>query len=311
MSNKSSIIKHCIHYVQTGYTFLYPNAPQRYADIVGEIGHNVLGMIARSDAPYHDLDHTIQVVLVGQEILQGKQRAEGGITPAAWLNFIVALICHDVGFCRGACRDDQLYERRYTTGLPHRRITLNAGATDASLSAFHVDRGKLFVTEQFRHHGWLDVTQVNHCIERTRFPVSTPANAPRSESLDLAGLARAADLIGQLADPCYLNKLNDLFQEFRETGTHRAMGYHQPEELRANYPRFYWNTVSQYVVHGVRYLELSPQGQSILANLYGNVATVEAEQANRRTGITPHPPAGSDFLRMLRSRISLPIMGIS
>ncbi len=310
MSNKSSIIKHCIQYVQTGFTFLYPNAPQRYADVVGEIGHNVLGMIARSDAPYHDLDHTIQVVLVGQEILQGKQRVEGGITPEAWLNFIVALICHDVGFCRGACLEDQLYQRRYTTGLPHRRITLNAGATDASLSAFHVDRGKLFVTEQFRHHPCLDIAQVSDCIERTRFPTSKLAEVHREDSLDLAGLARAADLIGQLADPCYLAKLNDLFQEFRETGTHRAMGYCQSEELRANYPRFYWNTVSQYVFHGVRYLELSPQGQSILANLYGNVATVEAEQASSRAAQSSLP-ARIDWVTALRSRISLPIMGIS
>lgn len=42
---------------------------------------------------------------------------------------------------------------------------------------------------------------------------------------------RAADLIGQLADPHYLHKLSKLFQEFTETGAVEAMGYHTAADL--------------------------------------------------------------------------------
>lgn len=304
MSDKSSIIKHCIKSLRTAYRFTYPEAPPTYGELIGDVARDVLAIIARSDAPYHDLDHTLQVVLVGQEMLQGRQLAEGDVSPETWLNFIVSLICHDVGYCRGACRGDQLGERRYPTGLPHRRITLAPQATDASLHAFHVDRGKLFVAEQFEHHPLLDLAQLQANIERTRFPVAP--GAAGAESVDVAGLARAADLIGQLSDPNYLAKMADLFQEFAETGSHRTLGYHSVEDLRTTYPRFFWDSVSPYVQQGVRYLELSEQGQSVVISMYNNVAIVEAELSRQQV-------SGSAAKRLealganLRDRLRSPI----
>lgn len=304
MSDKSRTIQHCIQHLRTAYRFTYPDAPPAYGDLVGDITHHVLGIIARSDAPYHDLDHSLQVVLVGQEMLQGRHLAEGDVSPETWLNFIVSLVCHDVGYCRGACAGDQLSERRYPTGLPHRRITLRAGATDASLTAFHVDRGKLFVAEQFQDNPLLDVDQLQAYIERTRFPVAP--GETRAAAVDFGGLARAADLIGQLSDPNYLAKMADLFQEFAEIGSHRAMGYHSVENLRASYPRFFWNSVSPYVHQGVRYLELSEPGQSVLSNLYSNVAVVEAE-LSRLQSPKPAVQRLEAFGVNLRDRLLSPI----
>src|SRR5687767_7360813 len=40
-----------------------------------------LESIANSDALYHDVEHTIMVTLVGQEILKGKHLHAGGVTP--------------------------------------------------------------------------------------------------------------------------------------------------------------------------------------------------------------------------------------
>jgi hypothetical protein len=51
---------------------------------------------------------------------------------------------------------------------------------------------------------------------------------------------RAADLIGQLADPHYLRKLPALFYEFLETGTAARLGYNTPGDLRDGYPAFFW-----------------------------------------------------------------------
>ena len=56
-------------------------------------------------------------------------------------------------------------------------------------------------------------------IERARFPVSNEED--RQEHKDFPGLLRAADLIGQLADPRHIDKISALFTEFTETGSRR------------------------------------------------------------------------------------------
>src|SRR5262245_23351295 len=64
--------------------------------------------------PYHDLGHTICVTLVGQEVLRGKHLREGGVSPRDWLHFITSLLCHDIGYVRGICRNDR--QGCYVTG---------------------------------------------------------------------------------------------------------------------------------------------------------------------------------------------------
>jgi hypothetical protein len=41
---------------------------------------NALEIIANSDAPYHDANHTMMVTSVGMEILRGKILIEGGVS---------------------------------------------------------------------------------------------------------------------------------------------------------------------------------------------------------------------------------------
>ena len=45
--------------------------------------------IANSDALYHNVEHTILVTLVGQEILRGKHIREGGIACEDWLHYLI------------------------------------------------------------------------------------------------------------------------------------------------------------------------------------------------------------------------------
>jgi hypothetical protein len=54
-----------------------------------------------------------------------------------------------------------------------------------------------------------------------------------------AGLVRAGDLIGQLGDPLYPNKLNALYHEFVETGVHEKLGYGSPADMIDHYPNFF------------------------------------------------------------------------
>ena len=93
-----------------------------------------------------------------------------------------------------------------------------------------------------------------------------------------AGLVRSADLIGQMADPQYLQKLSRLFQEFVETGADKALGYQSAADLAESYPSFFWQNVQPYISDAVRYLELTQEGKQWLAMLHSHVFAVEHEQ---------------------------------
>ncbi len=255
-----------------GYRRAYGSLKSEYEEIIGWVGSMALENIANSDALYHNVEHTILVTLVGQEMLRGKHIREGGVSSEDWLHFIVSLLCHDIGYVKGVCRGDT--KGMYATGQhPDERVPLGPGASDASLTPYHVDRGKLFVDERFGRNKLINAEVIKQNIELTRFPV--PDEEDHKDTHHYPGLIRAADLIGQLSDPRYLKKIGALFYEFFETGESKRLGYEHPGDLRKNYPGFYWNVVFPYVKDGMHYLELTQQGKQVLANLYSNVFVVE------------------------------------
>lgn len=267
-------ITDCRKRLQAGYHSVYGSSKPEYADLMTWVAQMALERIANSDALYHDAEHTILVTLVGQEILRGKQICEGNVTPEDWLHCIISWLCHDIGYVKGICRQDKNGDRTYTTGPTGKTITLSPGATDASLTPYHVDRGKLFVAEYFQNFP-IDINIIQTNIELTRFPV--PPNPEHQATKNYPGLVRAADLIGQLADPLYLQKLPALFCEFEETGASKHLGYHHAGDLRASYPQFFWNVVYHYIQEALNYLEASQEGKQIIANLFRNVLVVERE----------------------------------
>lgn len=270
-----AIINVCIERLQSGYRQTYGSLKPNYTEIIAWAANMALENIANSDTLYHNVEHTILVTLVGQEVLQGKHRREGSVSCEDWLNLIISWLCHDIGYIKGVCRTDRTIERMYATGLDDMMIHLPFGATDASLTPFHIDRGKLFIDERFGNHHVINAQMVKCNIELTRFPV--PADEEHSDIVNYPGLVRAADLIGQLSDQRYLQKLPALFYEFQETGVTKTLGYNSPDDLRKNYPAFYWNVVFQYIQPALHYLELTLLGKQIIANLYANVFQVEHE----------------------------------
>jgi hypothetical protein len=269
------IINTCVERLQAGYRQTYGSLKPHYADIIGWAANMALENIANSDALYHNVEHTALVTLVGQEILRGKHIHEGEVSCEDWLHLIISALCHDIGYVKGVCQGDKAQACLYATGLDDMMICLPFGATDASLTPFHVDRGKLFIKERFGTHNLIDAQAIQCNIELTRFPA--PADEEHSDTINYPGLTRAADLIGQLSDPRYLKKIPALFYEFEETGANKTLGYNSPEDLRKNYPAFYWNVVFGYIQPALRYLELTLLGKQIIANLYANVFRAEHE----------------------------------
>ncbi|NES23695.1 MAG: metal-dependent phosphohydrolase [Symploca sp. SIO3E6] len=275
--SQTRLIKQCINYLETEYEHIYGKQYPEYIELIHPIATLILELIACCDARYHNLEHTVQVVLVGQKILYGKHLCREPISPSEWFHFIISLLCHDIGYLKGICGQDQPEQQIFVTGVNDGRVTFPPQATGASLTPYHVDRGKLFVKEKFSNYPLIDQEKIQLNIELTRFPV--PQDNLYQDTLNFPGLARAADLIGQLADPAYLSKLPALFSEFEEVGSNKVLGYTSPKDLRAGYPKFYWQGVSLYLKHGIRYLEVSQSGQAILENLYNNRSVVEKELA--------------------------------
>jgi hypothetical protein len=259
--------------LRTMYDRTYGKLDPGYPDIIGFVARLALENIATSDAAYHDVNHTIMVTLVGQEILRGQHISVGGVTPRDWLHFIVSLLCHDIGYVRGICRGDG--DGKYVTNAAGDRISVAEGATDAAMTPYHVARSKLFVRERFGKAALihLETGEIEANIEHTRFPV--PEEEQHAPTDDFPGLLRAADLIGQLADINYLRKTSALFNEFRETGMSDKLKYDSPADLRASYPDFFWKTVKPYIVDALRYLRVTQEGQQWIANLYANVFSME------------------------------------
>jgi hypothetical protein len=262
--------------IREGYRRTYGGLKTDYEDIIAWAGCMALENIANSDALYHNVEHSILVTLVGQEILRGRHIREGGVSCDDWLHFIISLVCHDIGYVKGVCRQDRDPERLYATGRDGEMISLPPGSSDAGLTPYHVDRAKLFIEERFGGHKLIDAEVIKRNIELTRFPV--PKVDDHQDTINFPGLVRASDLIGQLSDPRYLKKISALYYEFEETGVNKALGYENSGDLRRNYSKFYWNGVFPYIQEALRYLQLTQQGKQIIANLFSNVFVIEHEK---------------------------------
>jgi len=264
--------------LKEGYLATYGGLKPENADVLVWACSMALEIISHSDALYHDMYHSILVTFAGQEILRGKHIREGGVTCDDYVNFIVSCLCHDIGYCKGILKADNMKEWKFSTGVGDGMMTLPAGATDAALTPHHVDRGKRFIEERFGTPvnvagGVLNVAQMQKNIELTRFPV--PHDDDHKGTKDYPGLVRAADLLGQLSDPTLMRKYAHLFYEFKETGSADKLGYKTIADLKAGYPSFFWKVVHPFVADAVHYLDATQTGHLLVNNLYANVFRLE------------------------------------
>jgi hypothetical protein len=255
---------------------IFGSAHDDVAERLGSAARSTIECLAKSDALYHNYEHTLQVTIVGRDILQGMivhQRIE----PSDYSHLIVACLLHDIGYVRGVLNGDT--ETEFVIDGNGKKITLPRGASDAALTPYHVDRSKLFAFERLEKVPNLDAARVAAAIEMTRFPV--PPNPREASGLE-PRLVQAADFIGQLGDPLYSRKANALYYEFEEVGTNRQLGYSSPADITEKYPAFFWNSVSMHLDDGIKYLNMTAAGRQWIANLNHHILC--AERAQRLMG---------------------------
>jgi hypothetical protein len=262
------------HLAETYLEYFAGRKPEHAAYLEGS-AKLVLEHLSNSDALYHNAEHTMMVTLVGQQILRGRLLSES-MLPDDWLHFILALLVHDIGYTRGACPGDTATElvidAEGNTFRPPR------GASDASLTPWHVDRGMIYARHRFANSRGVDEERIARAVDYTRFPV--PDDPAYHETTSEPALVRASDLIGQMADPFYHRKINALYHEFRETGVAEKLNYESPMDLVEHYPDFFWSQVHPLIQPALSYLEQTMEGKQWVAQLYNQIF-----QVDRRTSI--------------------------
>ena len=281
MFNQTSIISVAFgDYLAETYLQYFSGRNSEHAAYISGAARLTLERLGNSDALYHNSEHTMMVTLVGQEILRGRLLVES-VHPDDWLHFIVACLVHDIGYLRGACPDDT--ETSAVIDDKGTMITPPRGASDAYLAPYHVDRSMIYARNRFCDSKLIDEDRIARAVDFTRFPV--PKEPKYQDTRSEPALVRAADLIGQMADPFYHRKIGALFHEFAETGLNDDLGYKTPMDLMQKYPDFFWNQVQPLIGPAVDYLEQTMQGKQWVAQLYNHIF-----QINHRTScLGPFP----------------------
>ncbi|MGE5369721.1 MAG: HD domain-containing protein [Chloroflexota bacterium] len=259
------------------YRRTYSSTAGRLVEVLEYASRIAIERIGESNALYHNFEHTVLVTQVGWDILKGKG-LHTRVDAVEAAHFLLACLFHDIGYVRGICSGDS--GEAFVSNMNGDTVILPAGASDAALAPYHVDRSKLFVLERAAHTELLDGDRIARAIELTRFPI--PNDREHAETDTEAGLVRAADLIGQLADPYYPRKCVALYYEFEELGMNRQFGYSSPDDLVRSYPRFFWNTTYPYIHSGLKYLDCTASGRQWTANLFRHVfASEHIEELSR------------------------------
>jgi hypothetical protein len=99
------------------------------------LARSTMECLGRTDALYHNLEHTMFVTLVGRDILRGRTLTER-IEATDYDHLIVACLLHDMGYVRGVLKGDTKTDSVVEeTG---KTVTLPRGASDAALTPYHV-----------------------------------------------------------------------------------------------------------------------------------------------------------------------------
>ena len=98
-----NFVAHTLHEFE--HLFLSSDAQQMQS--LEQATRTALETLLNCDCPYHDMHHTMLVADVGQTILHGRQLARGDLDSHTWLQAVVAMLFHDIGYLRTLLPDSR------------------------------------------------------------------------------------------------------------------------------------------------------------------------------------------------------------
>lgn len=152
------------------------------------------------NTPYHDLSHTLSVLLAAARLAHGVHLGSTPLTDREYLLVVLAALFHDIGF---------IQDEEDTQGTGAKLIRTHVQRSIAFMRAYLGDKG-LTADELTACEHMILCTELSTEIEEIPFP------SDREKTL--GRILGAADLLGQMADEVYVEKLVNLYKEFVEGG---------------------------------------------------------------------------------------------
>ncbi len=195
------------------------------------------------DTGYHNLQHTLEVTLAMARLMAGyEMRPDADAKPYGQLSakhFEFGCVCalfHDSGYVRKS------NDRRALTGAVYTRV--------------HVTRGVNLLRFKIADFGLADFESVvSPVLHFTGYERAVKTIRLKDPTLRLLGsLLGTADILGQMADRCYLEKCHHhLFAEFEAGGVTRRMTaegkevvvFESAEDLLRKTPGFYKSAMAR------------------------------------------------------------------
>ena len=180
------------------------------------------------DMAYHDREHTMQGALCYVRLMHCRYQARvEPVVPRHMFELgLIAILLHDSGY---------LKRNEDTAG------------TGAKYTLEHVDRSCVFAQELLSDKGYSDddIVKVQHMIRCTGLYVVFDSIRFETSLEKLIGLSIAtADLLGQMSAASYVERLSDLFKEFKECWEYsgeqaESLHYGSVDQLLKQTPEFW------------------------------------------------------------------------
>jgi len=286
----------------------YGEIPPRLAGLFSDVADLYAGRWASHEAcavTYHNFNHSLDVCLAAARMLSGWNKVEQAqALDATYFQLgMAAGLFHDAGYIKN--KGD------------------HAGA-GGKFTLVHVGRGMEIAREYLGRKQWSpdEIDAVCRIISITDY-TSLPDLAPLFTNLRLKALAQmvaTADLVAQMADTDYVQRIDDLFAEFKEVYAFEKRAtlikkgtkvYKTVQEIKDGTIAFY----EQFVVPTLgklgrmdRYLTIffgdgrNPYQENIAANLSGHLMDVRSQWRRLGDILTDLGLATSDQITNALSR---------
>lgn len=187
------------------FDFSLPHAT--FVDVLSLFRGNYPGYCSIK-TPYHDLQHTLEVFMCCVRLMHGVHIALTPLTDREITQIMMAALMHDIGYA-------QLEDEETGTG--------------AQFTLTHVGRGIKFMQHYLLEHGFPAgfAIPLEHLMNSTNPGLDFNAIAfPDQRVRLLAQIVGSGDIVGQMADRTYLEKLLFLYLEFKEAQFGNYMSLH-------------------------------------------------------------------------------------
>ena len=208
-------IKHILHLIDPS---LDPALIEEVYEDILRLFHGEFPGYKASNTKYHNLEHTCASTLASARLIHGLHIQGQVFSPRLVQLCLIATLFHDTGLI-------QAEEEEEGTGAQH-----TIGHEDRSIALM----GKILAEKGYSQE---DIRDCGHMIKCTELFYPMEEIPFDSEEVKIMGqVVGTADLVAQMADKNYQEKLPLLFMEFQEAG---VQGFETPLELFSKTEEFY------------------------------------------------------------------------